>query len=90
MATFTLNYGWNLPAVNSATDEDLWGTQINSNFSSQDTIVKAIATSATTPSDTAFIINNAVDTTKKSRFNLTNVTTGTTANCRLHCAICKH
>lgn len=79
MATFTPNYGWNLPAVNSATDEDLWGTELNSNFSSQDTIIKAIADSATTPSDTAFIIHNAVDATKQGRFSLTNVTTGTTA-----------
>lgn len=46
MATTTPNYGFSLPAVNSATDEDLWGTELNSNTSSLDTILAAKLSSA--------------------------------------------
>jgi hypothetical protein len=43
MSTTTPNYGWILPGVNDPTDQDLWGGYLNSNISSQDTIVKAIS-----------------------------------------------
>lgn len=36
MATTTSNFGFTLPAVNSAVDEDLWGAQLNTNFSNLD------------------------------------------------------
>ena len=32
MPNSTTNYGFNLPIVNSAVDEDLWGDQLNSNW----------------------------------------------------------
>lgn len=36
MPNSTTNYGWNLPLVNNATDADLWGGQLNSNWSDLD------------------------------------------------------
>jgi hypothetical protein len=46
MATQTPNYDFNLPAVNSPTDEDLWGTELNANWSSIDTLLKAVSDAA--------------------------------------------
>lgn len=45
MSSLTPNYGWILPSINDPTDQDLWGGYLNSNLSSQDTIVKAISDS---------------------------------------------
>ena len=42
MPNSTSNFGWNLPLVNNATDADLWGGQLNSNWSSLDTTLKTI------------------------------------------------
>lgn len=42
MPTLTPNYGFYLPLVNNATDQDLWGGYLNSNFSSLDTILQNI------------------------------------------------
>lgn len=39
MSTTTTNYGFTLPAVADPIDEDLWGTELNSNFSSLDDIL---------------------------------------------------
>lgn len=39
MSTNTPNYNFILPAVNSSTDEDLWGDELNTNFSSLDTVL---------------------------------------------------
>lgn len=36
MATSTANFGLSLPAVNSATDEDIWGDELNANSSELD------------------------------------------------------
>ena len=36
MPTFTTNFNYNLPLVNNATDADLWGGQLNSNWSDID------------------------------------------------------
>lgn len=47
MATLTPNYGFILPAVNSATDEDLWGDEINQNWSDIDTDLKAVSDAVT-------------------------------------------
>lgn len=41
MPNLTPNYDFNLPLVNNATDADLWGGQLNSNWSSLDTLLKA-------------------------------------------------
>ncbi len=39
MPTQTTNYGFNKPLVNNATDADLWGGQLNTNFDSLDSII---------------------------------------------------
>lgn len=39
MSTTTTNYGFTLPAVADPIDEDLWGTELNSNFTSLDDIL---------------------------------------------------
>jgi len=48
MPNLTPNYSWNLPLVNNATDADLWGGQLNSNFSDLDTELKAVSDIANT------------------------------------------
>lgn len=39
MPTFTTNYDFSLPLVNDPTDEDLWGNELNDNFSSLDSLL---------------------------------------------------
>ena len=39
MPNSTTNYSFNLPLVNNATDADLWGGQLNSNWTSADTVI---------------------------------------------------
>jgi hypothetical protein len=41
MPNSTTNYSFNLPLVNNATDADLWGGQLNSNWTSLDTTLFA-------------------------------------------------
>lgn len=48
MPNLTPNYSFNLPLVNNATDADLWGGQLNSNWSSLDTLLLT-ASNATAP-----------------------------------------
>lgn len=43
MPNLTSNYSFNLPLVNDATDEDLWGGYLNDNWDSADTIIKAVS-----------------------------------------------
>jgi microcystin-dependent protein len=40
MPNLTTNYSFNLPLVNNATDADLWGGQLNSNWTSIDALLK--------------------------------------------------
>jgi microcystin-dependent protein len=40
MPNSTTNYAFNLPLVNDSIDADLWGTQLNANWSSLDTLLK--------------------------------------------------
>ena len=75
MSTVTPNYGFILPSVNSPSDEDLWGGELNQNWTSLDTLLLTTLQ----PADTQFIVHNATDATKKARFNLSNVLAGTTA-----------
>lgn len=42
MPSTTTNFGFLLPNVNSADDEDLWGGFLNQNFSQLDTLIKTI------------------------------------------------
>lgn len=48
MPNSTTNYSFNLPLVNNATDADLWGGQLNSNWTSIDSLLLT-ATNAGTP-----------------------------------------
>lgn len=43
MPTFTTNYNLAKPLVNSAVDQDLWGTELNSDLDIIDTTMKTIA-----------------------------------------------
>jgi microcystin-dependent protein len=57
MSTTTPNYGWILPGVDDPADANQWGTQLNSNITSQDTIIKSISDAANTsqiPSGSVF------------------------------------
>ncbi len=40
MSTTTTNFAFILPAVNSATDEDLWGGYLNTNWTATDGFLK--------------------------------------------------
>lgn len=42
MPNLTTNYDFNLPLVNNAVDADLWGGQLNSNWTSLDTLLKTV------------------------------------------------
>jgi len=57
VATTTTNYAFTLPAVADPIDEDLWGTELNTNFSSLDTILGA----RTASKYGALIVQNATD-----------------------------
>jgi len=39
MSTSTPNFGWQLPVPNSPVDANVWGTELNGNISSQDTLL---------------------------------------------------
>ncbi len=60
MSTTTTNYGFTLPAVNDAADADLWGTELNANWSSLDTLLKTAgdnihaSASGTTTTDSTY------------------------------------
>jgi microcystin-dependent protein len=47
MPNSTTNYAFNLPLVNDPIDADLWGGQLNSNWSSLDTLLKTVSDNAT-------------------------------------------
>ena len=40
--TYTPNFDFSLPLVDSSTDADIWGGELNGNFSSLDTLLKTI------------------------------------------------
>lgn len=43
MSSLTPNYSFILPAVNDSVDANIWGTQLNTNFSNLDTDLKAVS-----------------------------------------------
>lgn len=53
MPNSTTNYSFNLPLVNNATDADLWGGQLNSNWTSLDSLLLT-STNAGTPIGSVF------------------------------------
>ena len=42
MASTTTNFSFTLPAVNSPVDQDIWGDQLNANFTSLDSLLDAL------------------------------------------------
>jgi hypothetical protein len=82
MPNFTTNYNFNLPLVADPIDSDLWGGQLNSNFTKLDTMLKGAgltdATGALQAPDNTFRIVDNVDGTKQVAFEASSVTTGTT------------
>lgn len=56
MSTTTTNYGLSLPAVDSPTDEDLWGDELNANSSELDTLLKVAITFIPSAKTTSFSI----------------------------------
>ncbi len=57
MPTQTTNYGFSKPLVNNAVDQDLWGTQLNTNLDTLDTLLGA----RTASKYGAIIVQNATD-----------------------------
>lgn len=82
MVTLTPNYDFNLPAVADPIDADLWGGQLNANWSKVDTLLSGAGLEPTTgaletPDDT-FRVVGSVDATKKLAFEIDGLTTATT------------
>ncbi|MDE2233457.1 MAG: hypothetical protein KGJ90_05100 [Patescibacteria group bacterium] len=63
MSTTTTNYGFTLPAINSATDADAWGTQLNGNWTSMDSLLLT----ATNKVHSAKTSNTTIDSTYKNK-----------------------
>ena len=57
MSTTTTNYGFTLPAVADPIDQDLWGTELNTNFSTLDTLLGAL----TANKQGALVVQNSTD-----------------------------
>ena len=72
MATTTTNYGFVLPAVNDPTDADLWGTELNGNFTNLDGLLNT-ATNSLTISLTS---NTVIDATYRNKTILADATGG--------------
>lgn len=70
MATITTNYGFTLPAVNDPTDEDLWGTEINANFTALDASLKT----ATDKVHVTLTGNTTLDNTYRNKIILCDAT----------------
>lgn len=56
MATETTNFGFILPAVNSPTDADLWGGELNSNINEQDALFLTALNFVTSAPTTSFSV----------------------------------
>lgn len=75
MSTLTPNYNWILPSPNDPTDQDLWGGYLNSNISSQDTIIKGISDVAQ-PLTNPQTANYSVQASDKNKTILVDATAG--------------
>jgi len=76
MAT-TTTYSFNLPTVGGS--EDVWGTQLNNNWSALDDLLDGTTIITGGPVlDTATTLVDSVDTTKVLDLDLSGITTGTT------------
>lgn len=64
MATTTTNYGFSLPAVGSATDEDLWGDELNGNTTSLDALLFTATNNVTRSESTGPISTSVSDRNK--------------------------
>ncbi len=65
MATPTTNYALSKPAVGSATDQDLWGNELNTDLDSIDTLMRVAITIATQSSQTTGFTADASISVKK-------------------------
>jgi hypothetical protein len=77
----TTNYAFNLPLVNDPIDADLWGGQLNANWTSVDALLGATGVKTgggLEPTDSLFRVVDNADATKKLAFEVSGVTTGTT------------
>lgn len=59
MSSDTTNYDFTLPAVNSAIDQDLWGGELNSNFTSLDGLLFTATNNVTTTKATTYTATEA-------------------------------
>jgi hypothetical protein len=81
MPNSTTNYAFNLPLVNDPIDSDLWGGQLNANWSSLDTLLNAVGVKTgggLESSDSLFRVVDNADATKKLAFEVSGIGTGTT------------
>lgn len=78
MSSLTPNYNFVLPAVNSPTDEDLWGDELNANWSAIDTDLKTVSDQANlaSPATLAKTANYTILTTDKNKVILVDATSG--------------
>jgi hypothetical protein len=76
MPTYTTNYSFNKPLVNNATDADLWGGQLNTNFDSLDTLLFAGLSKFTTEGTIASATTTDLGTVTTS--NIISITGTTT------------
>lgn len=74
----TTNYAFNLPLVNDPIDADLWGGQLNANWTSLDALLAAAGLKSTGFDDSAFRVSDNADATKKLAFEVSGISTGTT------------
>ena len=64
MASSTTNYSFTLPAVASATDADLWGGQLNSNWTSLDSLLFTATNSVTRSVNSGPVSTSTTDRNK--------------------------
>jgi len=77
----TTNYAFNLPLVNDPIDADLWGGQLNANWTSVDALLAAAGIKTgggLEPTDSLFRIVDNADATKKLAFEVSGITAGNT------------
>ncbi len=81
MPSSTTNYAFNLPLVNDPIDADLWGGQLNANWTSLDALLYAAGLRSGGGLETAdnlFRVVGSSDATKKLAFEVDGLTTATT------------
>lgn len=70
--TTTTNYTFKLPQVNNAIDQNLWGDELNGNFTSLDSLLKT----ATNDVTAALSVDTVIDATYQNKMILVDATAG--------------